>query len=125
MGAERKSEAGAVMDTLLAILRGPMNAGPLYPNVWLAAALLMLKLFDVWSTNYIIGRKGGSESPKTLTYRLIAWFGLQPGLAVDFGIAAVIAWLLYPYWYGLVLTLVIQSWVTAHQWAAFKKSQPK
>lgn len=125
MGSGRESKAGAVMNTLLDVLRGPLNVGLLYPNVWLVAALLALKLFDVWSTNYIVGRKGGSENPKTLTYRLIAWFGLQPGLAVDFALTAAVAWLLYPYWYGLAAALVIQGWVMSHQWTEFKKSQPK
>ena len=113
------------MNVLIQILHGPLDAGLLFPNIQLAAALLALKLFDVWSTNYIVGRKGGSESPKTLTYRLIAWFGLQPGLAVDFALTVAIAWLLYPYWYGLAATLVIQMWVTTHQWIEFKKSQPR
>lgn len=113
------------MNILLSIVLGPYHAGLLYPNIWLAAALLAFKLFDVWSTNYIVGRKGGSESPKTLTYRLIAWFGLQPGLAVDFALTAAIGYLLYPYWYGIAAALAIQCWVTAHQWTEFKKSQPK
>ena len=106
-------------------LLAPIAAGILYPNIWLAVVIVFEKLFDVWSTNYIVGRKGGGESPKTLTYRLIAWFGLQPGLAIDFALVAAITWLIYPYWYGLVALLVIQTWTTTHQWAVFKKSQPK
>ncbi len=111
------------MNTVTSILRGPIAAGILFPNIWLVVALMLLKSFDVWSTNYIVGRKGGAESPRTLTYRLIAWFGLRVGLIVDFALVAAIAWALYPYLFGLAAVLVIQLWITTYQWREFKKSQ--
>lgn len=87
------------MNTLLAVLRGPLDAGVLYPHIWLAAALLLLKLFDVWSTHYIVGKKGGRERAWTLTYQLIAKTGsVKKGLAIDFALVAATAWFCYPYW---------------------------
>ncbi len=86
------------MNALIAVLRGPMDAGLLFPNTWLAAALVLFKLFDAWSTNYIVGRKGGIEKDP-----LTAWFikiagSVEGGMTVDFLLCVAVAWFGYPWW---------------------------
>ena len=81
-----------------AILRAPLAVGIVYPQIILAAVLLALKLFDAWSTNYIVGRKGGNETMSLPIWLIQRTGSVQGGLALDFLVVAVAAWFCYPFW---------------------------
>lgn len=113
------------METLLAILRGPLDAGLLFPNIWLAVVLLVLKLFDAWSTNYIVGRKGGMETISLSIWLMAKTGSVQVGLALDVALVAVAAWLCYPFWWMLAGIVAWYGYWMAMQVAQVRKSQPK
>lgn len=115
------------MNIALTILRGPIDSGVLYPQAWLATVLLVFKLFDAWSTNYIVGRKGGVETGPLIQGRrvtLALWLiektgSVQRGIAADFLLVAACGWLCYPYWpllaglvawYGYWMALQVAEW---------------
>lgn len=108
----------------MTILLAPLAAGLLYSNVLLLVVLIALKLFDIWSTNYIF-RKGGSEQKWTLTYWLIKRLGAQGGLAVDFALVAVAAWFCYPYWYLLAGLVTYYGYMMVRQVEQVQLSRPK
>lgn len=89
------------MNELIAILRAPLDLGIVYPNAALAAALFVLKLFDAWSTNYIVGRKGGTELMSLATWCMEKVGSVKGGLALDFALVAAAGWLMYPFWWLL------------------------
>ncbi len=109
---------------ILAVLGGPLSAGWLFPNVYLASTLIVFKLFDWWSTTYIL-KHGGKEQPWTFTFRLIALFGVPLGMTLDFAIVAVAAWLCYPYWYLLAGLVAWYGYWMSLQVGEVRKSKSK
>ncbi len=113
------------MSALLAILTGPSHAGLLFPNIWFAIALVLLKLFDAWSTNYIVGRKGGVEKDP-----LTAWFikiagSVKGGMTLDFALCTAVAWLGYPWWWIIGGVAAWYAYWMALQWGQVRQAQPK
>ena len=110
---------------VLTILRGPIDAGLLFPNAYMAAALLVLKLFDVWSTNYIVGRKGGRETNPIVLVGIKYLGTLQRGMALDFAVCAIATWFTYPYWWQIGGVLAWYAYWVALQAQEWKKSRPE
>jgi len=105
------------------ILRAPLDAGLLYPQIWLAAALLALKLFDWWSTHYIVVRKGGTET-MSLARWLMAKLGPRLGLAADFALVAIAGWIMYPLeWYLLAGVVIWYTYWMSLQWGDVEDSR--
>ena len=111
------------MNAMLAVLRGPLDAGVLYPQIYLAAALLVLKLFDWWSTHYIVVRKGGKET-MSLALWLMSKLGERNGIMADFALVAICGWILYPlYWQWLAGVVAWYAYWMALQAKEVRKIQ--
>ena len=69
-------------------------------NNILLAALVILKVYDAWSTNYILS-KGGSET-NPLVKLFMRFAGVKGGIALDFVLIVGCGFVAYPYpWYFL------------------------
>jgi len=106
-------------------LYAPISAGILFPNILVSLFIVFEKLFDVWSTNYIVGRKGGVEKDP-LTRLFIKITGtLQRGMAVDFVLCTAVAWFGYTdsrILFGIATYYLI---LMIRQYGQLKQSQPK
>jgi len=123
------------MNELITIFQAPLVAGIIYPQIFLEVFLLVFKLFDVWSTNYIVGKKDGTEiGPMiagmrvTLALQFMKLTGsVKGGLALDFAVVALAGWLLYvlpwPYLAGVVTWYAY--WMITLQVTEVRKSQLK
>ena len=114
------------MNELIAIARAPLVAGIIYPQIYLAVALLVLKLFDAWSTNYIVGRKGGRETMSLATWCIEKTGSVKKGLALDFVLVAVAGWFMYATpWYLLGGVVAGYLYWMFFQWQEVMKSRPR
>jgi len=86
-------------------------------NSILLAALVVLKLYDAWSTYYIISRGGTETNPLVVAFMRFA--GIKGGIALDFVLIVGCGVVAYPYpWYFLG---VIVAWYA--YWMAKQSKQ--
>ena len=108
---------------LVAILTMPLVLGMVFPQLELALVLLLLKLFDWWSTAYIVGN--GGEEKASMCRWLINHFGLRIGVAIDLAIVAAAAWFCYPYPYLLGAVVAWYAYWMYFQLGEVRKTKNK
>ncbi len=88
-------------------------------NNVLLGILIALKLFDAWSTNYILSRGGIERNP--ILAKLIHMFGLEAGIVIDLAIVLGCGFVAYQYSWEYLGGIVV--WYT--YWMVVQYKQVK